>query len=81
MNLCGAEQLTRVLTWGTLSAALSSALWLSAAGDDNYPMRNWLDDLVGAQTNGVAGPSVVQSAAERARTVRRALPERRPGLR
>ena len=81
MNLCSADLVTRVLTWGTLSAALSSALWLSAAGDDNYPMRNWLEDLFSVQTSGVIGSTAAQSAAERARTARRALPERRPALR
>lgn len=73
--------LSRAVTLGTLSAALSSALWLSAAGDDNYPLRNWVEDLIGTQTSGVAGSVAAQSAADRARTARRELPERRPDLR
>jgi hypothetical protein len=80
MSLSGASLLTRVLTWGTLSTALSSAVWLSAAGDDDYPLRDWIEDLLGAQV-GAASGSAAQAVAERARSVRLVLPERAPGLR
>jgi hypothetical protein len=72
MSLEQAPCLTRLLTWGTLSAALSSALWLSA-GDDNYPLPNWIDELLGSQSSGMS-VAVGQGEVERVRAVAGRLP-------
>ncbi|RZU00748.1 hypothetical protein [Rivibacter subsaxonicus] len=69
MSLCGTAVLTKALTWGTLSAALSSALWL-AAGDDDYP-SDWLADFFAAAVSPESSwASSSQAAAEPGRAAR-----------